>query len=125
MVENVRSFQDLRTWKEAHALTLEIYRITNIWPPDERFGLISQIRRSSSSVPTNIAEGMGRGSAKDLVRFIIVARGSVQEVIYQLMLAHDLRYLSDVDYQTLAKRFNGLAIGMNAHITELQRHILK
>ena len=119
---DIRSFEDLRTWKEGHALAVEVYRLTKTWPADERYGLISQIRRAAASIPTNIAEGMGRGSAKDLMRFLTVARGSTQEVIYQLLLARDLGYIVTDEYDKTRSRFQGLNAGINAHITQLSRH---
>ncbi len=118
---DVRSFTDLRTWQEGHKLTLEVYRFTKNWPKEEQYGLTSQIRRAAVSIPSNIAEGMGRRSSKDLTRFLITARGSLQEVLYQLILARDLEYLSVESYQALSSRYNGLAAGINAHVSQLQK----
>jgi len=118
----VRSFTDLRTWQESHKLTLEVYKLTKSWPKEEQYGLTSQIRRAAASVPSNIAEGMGRKSSKDFTRFLITARGSVQEVLYQLILARDLNYLSVESYEILSSRYNGLAAGINAHVAQLQKY---
>lgn len=118
----VKSFSDLRTWQEGHRLVIEIYRVTKGWPVEERYGLTSQIRRAAVSVPSNIAEGMGRGSAKDLIRFLINARGSSQEVIYQLILAKELQYLSLDEQSNLVNRYHGLTAGLNAHISHLKRY---
>lgn len=116
----VRSFRDLRTWNEAHLLTLEVYKITSDFPPDERYGLTNQLRRASVSIPSNIAEGMGRASTADVIRFFIQARGSVQEVSYQLLLAKDLGYCMSKLAEGLIDRYNGLNAGINAHIERLQ-----
>jgi len=97
----MKDFRDLKVWYKAHALTLESYQATKRFPADERFGLISQIRRSSASIPTNIAEGCGRGSDADLSRFLQIAMGSSCELEYQFLLAHDLGYLSREAHQSL------------------------
>ncbi len=108
-------FQDLEVWKGAHELTLGVYRITKSFPEEEKFGLVSQMRRSAYSIPTNIAEGSGRKTDKDYLRFIIIARGSVEELRYQLILVRDLEYISLDDYVILenkasiiSKQLNGL-----------------
>jgi len=66
----IKSFEDLNIWKEAHRLTVVIYKITRKFPKDEAFGLISQLRRAAFSIPSNIAEGMGRNTTKELLSFI-------------------------------------------------------
>jgi four helix bundle protein len=90
----MRNFRELLVWQKAHAFTLEVYRISRSFPPEERFGLTSQIRRSASSIGTNIAEGCGRDGDRELARFISIAAGSASETEYHLLLAHDLAYLS-------------------------------
>jgi four helix bundle protein len=77
-----RNFRKIKVWEKAHALMLRIYRITVGFPDHEKFGLVSQIRRACSSIPTNIAEGCGRGSDQELSRFIDIATGSASEVEY-------------------------------------------
>lgn len=119
---DIRSFRDLRTWREAHALVLEIYRMTSAFPSEERYGLTSQLRRAATSIPSNIAEGMGRASTADLIRFFINARGSVQETIYQVLLAKDLAYCPSELADRLTDRYNGLNAGINAHIEQLQNN---
>jgi len=116
----IKSFQDLNIWKEAHKLTLEIYKITNNFPSAETYGLISQIRRASVSVVGNIAEGMGRNTTKELLSFSYIARGSLTEVIYYLILSKDLGYLKEDDFVNLYNRYNGLAKGINVFISKLK-----
>jgi four helix bundle protein len=89
----MRNFKELSIWQRSHQLVLKIYVSTRSFPPDELFGLISQMKRSSSSVPTNIAEGCGRNSDADLSRFLTIASGSISELEYQVLLAKDLGYL--------------------------------
>lgn len=89
----MKDFRSLIVWQKAHELTLAVYKATANFPRDERFGLTSQMRRSSSSIPTNIAEGCGRSSNADFNRFLQVAFGSASELDYQLILASDLEFL--------------------------------
>ena len=77
----IKSFQDLNIWKESHQLVLEIYKITENFPKEESYALTSQLRRASASIPTNIAEGMGRNTTKELLSFLYNSRGSLSEVI--------------------------------------------
>lgn len=93
-MEKIKSFYDLRTWKEAQSLVEEVYRITSSFPKEEMYGLTSQIRRAAVSVPSNIAEGMGRGGTKEFIRFYIIARGSIHEVLSLLSTASRLSYLN-------------------------------
>jgi four helix bundle protein len=109
----VESFRDLRTWQEARRLVIEIYRITDKFPVEERYRLVAQIRAAAVSVAANIAEGMGRGSLNDLCRFIKIARGSVQEMISHLILSGDLGYISQEEAKTLVSRYDGLCRGIN------------
>ncbi len=90
---SITSYKDLVAWQKAFQIGLEIYRVSGVFPPDERFCLTSQIRRSAVSIASNIAEGFGRGSAKDYLRFLRVARGSMYEVETQLLFALELGYL--------------------------------
>jgi four helix bundle protein len=116
----IKSFQDLNIWKEAHRLTLEVYKIINKFPKAETFGLISQIQRAAVSVPANIAEGMGKNTTKELLSFTYNSRGSLSEVIYYLILSKDLGYIDKTTFESLYKRYNGLAAGINAFIAKLR-----
>lgn len=97
----MRDFQQLSIWQRSHQITLKIYKITRSFPKEEIFGLVSQIRRSSASVPTNIAEGCGRDTLPDLKRFLIISSGSASELHYQLILSRDLNYISDQLFKEL------------------------
>ena len=89
----MRNFKKFLVWEKAHQLTLDIYKNTVSFPKDELFGLISQIKRSSSSIATNIARGCGRSSDKDFCRFLYIAFGSANELEYQIILSLDLKYI--------------------------------
>ncbi|MEN8139394.1 MAG: four helix bundle protein [Bacteroidota bacterium] len=84
--------KDLKVWQLSVDLVLEVYKLSKELPSDEKFGLISQIKRSSVSVPSNIAEGAGRGSNKEFVRFINIASGSLSELETQLIIIQKLEY---------------------------------
>jgi len=100
----MRNFRELKVWDKAHQLTLRIYTVTKQFPTDELYGLTSQMRRSSASIPTNIAEGCGRDGDAELARFLQIAMGSASELEYQIQLACDLKYLAKTDYEQLAEQ---------------------
>ena len=91
----MRDFRKLLAWQKADDLTVLIYRATETFPSEEKFGLTSQLRRAAVSVAANIAEGSGRHSLKDFRRFLYLARGSLSEVQYYLHLSQRLDYLSE------------------------------
>lgn len=99
-------YRDLRAWKAAHELALDVYRVTKVFPRDERFGLTAQLRRAAVSVVSNIAEGAGRRSDAWLLAFLGYAMGSLHEVEAQLQLAADLGFAAP---DALASAFTGTA----------------
>ena len=88
-------YKDLDTWKKSRELVSEIYDITNSFPKEKIYGLTNQIRRAAISVPSNIAEGNGRNSNKEINQFNFIARGSLYELEMQLYIAFDLKYISE------------------------------
>ncbi len=97
----MRNYKDLRVWDEAHRLTLSVYKTTQAFPKEERFGLTSQIRRAAASIPANLAEGCGRRSDGEMARFVQIAMGSASELSYHLLLARDLCFLAKEEYSNL------------------------
>jgi len=89
----INGFQDLVGWQKSMDLVACIYQVTRFLPPDERFGLTQQLRRAAVSIPSNIAEGYGRRTRADYVRFLDIARGTANEVQTQLLLAERLGFL--------------------------------
>jgi len=89
----LNNFKDLKVWQKSYALCLKIYKVTDQFPNDEKFGLTSQIRRSAVSIPSNIAEGYGRKTTADYIRMLYIAYGSICELETQTMLSNDLNYL--------------------------------
>ena len=98
----MRDFKTLKVWEKSHRLTLAVYEASKTFPRDELYGLTSQLRRSSSSIPANIAEGCGRSGNPELARFLHIAMGSASELEYHLLLARDLNILNHSDYDRLA-----------------------
>jgi len=115
----LRNFRELLVWQKAHELSLEIYRDSSNFPADERFGLTAQLRRAVISIASNIAEGCGRTSDKDFGRFLGIAAGSASEAEYQILLAHDLGYLTKEDYLRLNQRVNEVKRILNSFIKSL------
>ncbi len=108
-------FEKLEVWKKAHDLTLRIYKITETFPKEEKFRLTSQLCRAVSSIPTNIVEGRGRYHKNEFKHFLYIARGSLEETKYHLILARDLSYINLQSYNELmnlaievGKMLNGL-----------------
>lgn len=95
--EKAQKFEDLIVWQRAHALVLNIYEITKDYPAEEKFGLVSQMRRAAVSVPANIAEGFKKRGPKDKANFYNIAQGSLEELRYYLVLSKDIGYSSSID----------------------------
>ena len=102
--DKIESWRDLLVWQKAHAAVFEIYRITKSFPAEERFRLTDQLCRAAASVPTNLAEGKVRGSLAEFRQFLIIARGSIGETRYLLLLAKDLGLLAEDAHATLEAR---------------------
>ena len=109
------SVENLRIWQEGMDLAVTVYRETRRWPEEERFGLVSQARRAASSIPANIAEGLGRGSRREIVRFARVALGSAYELRTLLKLAERLDFFGD--FRSLNQALNRLTRQISAFIT--------
>jgi four helix bundle protein len=100
----VKDFRELKVWEKAHQITLLSYKLTDQFPKHELFGLVSQIRRCSASIPANIAEGCGRLGNSELHRFLQIACGSTNELEYHFLLSKDLGFLPESDYTAAQKQ---------------------
>jgi four helix bundle protein len=100
----MRDFRELKVWQKAHQVAVNVFRHSRSFPAEERFGLTAHLRKSATSVPSNIAEGCGRDTEKELGRFLSIAAGSASELEYQLLLAHDLEYLPPDAYADLKEQ---------------------
>lgn len=97
----INSYRDLIVWQKSMKLVTEIYAATKLFPAEELYGLTSQIRRSAISIPSNIAEGYGRNSTGDYKRFLHIAAGSIFELLTQIEIASNLKYLTAELFTTL------------------------
>lgn len=97
----INDFYDLDAWSESHKLVIQIYKLVKLLPSDEKYGIIDQLRRASSSITANIAEGFGRYTFKDKIHFYYQSRGSVKECQNFLLLARDLKYISTDDLKSI------------------------
>jgi four helix bundle protein len=91
---DIKNYRDLRVWQKAHELVLLVFKVTEGFPKSDQFGIVSQVRRSSSSVAANIAEGFGRGTTRELLRSLQIARGELEETRYFMLLSCDLGRIS-------------------------------
>ncbi len=96
-------YRQLRVWAQAHQVALQVYRITEGFPRSERYGIVAQLRSAAVSVPSNLAEGSGRGSLMEMARYASVSLGSASELEYQLLLSRDLGYLDAGTHDRLAE----------------------
>lgn len=113
-------YKKLKVWEDAHQFTIDIYNITKKFPNNEQYGLTSQIRRSSSSVPTNIVEGCGQLDNGNLIRFLGIAKGSAFETEYQLLLSKDLNYITNEEYKLLLAKIQSIIHMLIALIKSLK-----
>jgi four helix bundle protein len=104
MNRKIQSFTDLIVWQEAHKLALEVYDITKIFPKEETYSLIDQMKRCSISITSNIAEGFSRQGRKEKVQFYFTAKGSLTELQNQLLLARDVKYLNPERFKLVAEQ---------------------
>lgn len=116
----MQDFRKLKVWGKSHALALQIYKATSQFPQSEEFGLVSQMRRSSASIPTNIAEGCGRGGRQEFAHFLRIAAGSASELEYQLLLSRDLTFLSEDSYRELSDKIAEIKRMLSALIQKMK-----
>lgn len=102
----IQSFTDLNVWKEGHRLVITVYKITKLFPKEETYSLTDQMRRASSSITANIAEGFGRQTYKEKVQFYYMAKGSLSELKNFILIAKDIGYLSIEQLNQLAEQAN-------------------
>ena len=115
----IESFEQLEVWQWAHRLVLGVYRATQGFPPEEKFGLISQMRRAAVSIPANIAEGFKRRGQLDKKRYYNIAQASLEELRYYFILCRDLSY--KVEYDSIAEQASHIARMLNGLMKSLER----
>jgi len=121
-MQKIKSFEDLIVWQKSHRLALEIYKITKDFPKEEKFGLVSQMRRAAVSIPANIAEGFKRRGIKDKINFYNTSQSSLTELQNYLILTRDLKYISSTilnqinnHIEEIGKMLNGLISSINCN----------
>ena len=113
---STQSYRQVEAWKHAHELVLIVYKLTSSFPEEEKFGLVSQMRRAAVSVPANIAEGYRRIGDKDKLRFFNIAQASLSEVDYFLLLTNELGFADTASAQALADRTGQLLVAYSKPI---------
>ncbi|MBK5195653.1 MAG: four helix bundle protein [Proteiniphilum sp.] len=121
--EKAQSFQSLIVWQKGHQLVLDIYRITKNFPDDEKFGIVSQLRRAAISITANIAEGYRKFGKRDKLRFFNISQGSLSETENYLILSRDLHYISENDYRQFESQFTELEKLLNSYCSKISDDI--
>lgn len=116
----MKDFRSLKVWEKSHSISLDIYRLTKGFPKDEQFNLTSQLRRAITFMPTNLAEGCGRGSDKDFKRFVQIAMGSASEAEYLILLSKDLNYISEKEFNKLILEIQEIKKMLSSLISKLK-----
>lgn len=111
----MKNYKELEVWQRAVGLAIEAYKTSRSFPDAEKFGLTAQIRRAVTSIPANVAEGWGRGSTKEYIQFLLIARGSLMELETHAIIAQKLGYLTQEQFEAvqghveeIGKMLNGL-----------------
>ena len=116
----VQNYKDLEVWKKSVVFTTDLYKLTSQFPDTERYGLTSQIRRATTSVAANIAEGWGRGSTGEYIQFLTVARGSLMELETHLIVARNLHFLKPEEFGAVSKQVEDIGKMLNRLISALK-----
>jgi len=114
-----KEFYELDIWQKGYKLAIKVYKFTKLYPFDEKFGLISDTRRSANSIIANISEAHGRFYYQDKIRVLYIARGEIDEVRSHLALAYSQKYISAEDFSDLSKSYRSLTIDLNNYINNL------
>ena len=121
MKKEIKNFYDLDAWKQAHILVVEVYRITENFPKEELYGIVSQLRRAVSSITVNIAEGFARYHFKDKIRVYYQARGSAAEVQNFFLIARDLKIINDEICKKLGEKSKEVQKLINGLIRSIEK----
>ncbi len=123
MENKINSFRDLEVWKIAHGYVLDIYKTTAAFPKIEEYRITNQLIRASVSIPANIAEGCGRKTTAELMRFLTISRGSTEECKYFIILSKDLGYLKTEDYTRLSLNLDTIGKMLNGLLNSLRQKL--
>jgi len=114
------SFSDLLVYKKAFALAMEIFELSKRFPKEEMYGLSSQVRRSSTSIPSNIAEGYGRDSNKDYLKFLNIAISSLFEMQTQIEIAYNLKYINEIQFNKISEESKEIERMLSSFIRKIR-----
>ena len=117
----MKNYKELFVWQKGISLTVEAYRITEQFPEKEKFALANQIQRAAVSIPSNIAEGWGRGTTKEYIHFLYIAKGSLMELETQIIIAYKLEYIDQTDYDRISNLITSIAMMLNKLISKLKK----
>ena len=117
----MQNYKDLKVWEKAHSFTLKVYEYASQFPKEEMYSLTSQLKRSASSIPANIAEGCGRSSDKEFCRFLSISFGSANELEYQVILCADLSFIDFNKREELLLKIGEVKKMLNGLISSVQR----
>ena len=115
----MRDYKKYKVWELGHEITLSIYKVTAHFPQEEKYGVVSQLRRAAYSIPSNVSEGCGRESDAEFKRYLVISRGSASELEYFLILSKDLKYLEEEIYEELFDKVNMVKRSLNNLINKL------
>jgi len=118
----IKNFKDLKVWQKSHNLVLQVYEITSIFPSEEKYGLISQMRRAAISMASNIVEGFEKNSTNEFIRYLRIAKGSTGEVSSQLHIAFSVNYLTKEEFEVLNRQFTRLSSDIGGLIRYLEKY---
>jgi len=119
----LKSYRELEVWRKAHELALMVYRMTERFPRSDSYGIVSQVRRAASAVPANIAEGFGRGTTKEFLRSLQIARGELEETRYFMILSRDLGRVSESEFERVEAGCDATGRLVNALGSSLRRRL--
>jgi four helix bundle protein len=121
---NIKSYRELEVWQKAHELTLLVFRITSRFPREDLYGIVSQVRRSASSVTANIVEGFGRGTTREFLRVLQIARGELEETRYFMLSSKDLATISEEEFLRIDAECDSVGRLINALCRSLRARLI-
>jgi four helix bundle protein len=117
------NYKNYKVWQKSHNLVFNVYKTVNLFPKDEQFNLVSQIKRASISIPTNIAEGCGRETQKELIRFLYISSGSAHELDYLFLISTELNFISKEESTFLLNEIDEIKKMLAALITKIKSNL--
>ena len=119
----MRNYRELQVWNKSHPLTIELYRVSQRFPREEIYGVMSQLRRAAVSIGANLAEGCGRRTSAELARFVRIAMGSASELDYHLLLSRDLGFMSGDDFDRTATALTEVRKMLTSFLASIEEQI--